>query len=126
MSLHVPLLEADREFLGEEIPLYRQMLTTTNENDEFWRRRDISSLLETANGEAFHIMTGWYDTYVANSLTMYSKFVARGQQPYLTVFNQDHGGEGFQNNWAYILPWYEMIIIFKRINANANLGLSIN
>lgn len=107
MSLHVPLIEADVAYLGREIPEYREMLTKTDENDEFWKKRDLSALVEQADGNSFHIMTGWYDICVVQSMKMYSNFVAKGAQPYLTVFNQDHGGEGFQYNWAHIIPWYE-------------------
>jgi len=79
----------------------------TDENDEFWKKRDLSGLVEQADGNSFHIMTGWYDAYVVQTMKIYANFVAKGQQPYLTVFNQDHGGEGFQYNWAHIIPWYE-------------------
>ncbi|TVR23828.1 MAG: CocE/NonD family hydrolase [Anaerolineaceae bacterium] len=85
----VPIIESDREAVGQPVEFYRLWLAHTRQDDEMWRaflkHNDISRTRAQA-----HLIGGWYDFFLRALLQDYETLRARGHQPYLTIGMWNH------------------------------------
>ncbi len=82
--MHLPLLEADVEITGEEVPIYREMISNTNPDLPYWRERDHSANVSQINAPVF-LIGGWYDIILRCVLDNYATLKAAGKNPYITI-----------------------------------------
>jgi putative CocE/NonD family hydrolase len=83
-AFHVlPLLEADRAALKEQIPYFRLWMEHTT-RDELWN--DAQQHVRISDVSApVHLIAGWYDFFLRSGLEDYQSLKAAGRQPYLTI-----------------------------------------
>jgi putative CocE/NonD family hydrolase len=102
-----PLLQADEVAAGEAIPLYRDILTHSKEDDPFWTARDHSKAVAGVTA-AVHLIGGWYDYYLRGILRDYATLKAAGQSPYLTVGPWHHASpDGMITGLREGISWFE-------------------
>lgn len=82
--MHLPLLEADVLVAGESVPIYREMLSSTNPDLPYWKERDHSAGLPRLNAPVF-LIGGWYDIILQCVLDNYATLKTAGKNPYLTI-----------------------------------------
>lgn len=87
---HLPLLECDRVMLGRAVPYYREWLNHPNGDDEYWDRANHSRNLAQVRVPT-HLISGWYDMLLHETLRDYGALHAAGHAPYLTIGPWGHG-----------------------------------
>ena len=102
-----PLLQADEVAAGEEIPLFRDILSHDRADDPFWTERDHSKAVAGVTS-AVHLIGGWYDYYLRGILRDYATLKASGQSPYLTIGPWNHANPaGMMTGLREGITWFE-------------------
>lgn len=90
---HLPLQETDVVATGGAVPFYREWLAHPDRDDPYWRPTDHSAEVPRVTAPA-HIIAGWYDILLRESLADYAALAAAGRAPYLTVGPWTHLSPG--------------------------------
>jgi putative CocE/NonD family hydrolase len=89
----LPLLEADLEAAGAELPSYRAALLHDRPDDPFWRARDHVGALASITA-APHLIGGWHDYFLRPLLRDYAALADAGRAPQLTIGPWTHAHPG--------------------------------
>jgi putative CocE/NonD family hydrolase len=103
----VPLINADVKMLGYEIPHYRTMLATHEATDEYWRTASSQPDFEASKGDNLHLVSGWCDFFVNDTISLYEQKVKSGDHPYLTVYNGDHFSFMVFKSFKQVKAWMD-------------------
>lgn len=103
----LPLVNADLEAVGHEVPFWREWMNDAIGNHEFWEKRNHTHRLN-ANTPPTSFVTGWYDLMMEGHLADYQRLVAAGQQPQLTIGNWHHTDNEMQGeNLRQSFEWLD-------------------
>ncbi|MCB0155927.1 MAG: CocE/NonD family hydrolase [Anaerolineae bacterium] len=89
---HLPLLTADVEAIGREIPFYRDWLTHELD-DDYWQAINTEARLDQIDVPIYQ-QAAWYDPYTAAMLRMFNGMRERG-----------YSAHARQNQKIYVIPW---------------------
>ncbi len=104
---HLPLREADAVAVGEPVPFYRDWLEHPDADDPYWQRADHRAAAAQVPA-AVHLIGGWYDIFLRETLADYAAMRAAGRSPYLTVGPWWHtDGRGWRAALRETLAWHD-------------------
>lgn len=81
---HLPLETADEIVAGQPVDWYRRWLQYPDLRDPHWQTVDHRRNLPRVNVPV-HLIGGWYDIFLRETLADYAALKAAGHQPYLTI-----------------------------------------
>ncbi len=81
---HLPLKSADQTLVGHPVSFYQDWLAHPNLEDPYWQELDQSQVLPEITASA-HLVSGWYDIFLRETISDYSRLYASGHGPYLTI-----------------------------------------
>jgi putative CocE/NonD family hydrolase len=84
VARHLPLSEADQWAVGEQSSFYQTWLEHPDTDGEFWQAVDHSRRVGRVTA-AVHLVSGWYDILLRETLDDYRELVTHHQKPYLTI-----------------------------------------
>lgn len=83
-TMRLPLRDADRRVVGEEVPFWRHWMQHAIGNEEFWAPLDHSHRL-TDRTPPVSFVSGWFDFMLDQLLRDYRRLVDAGQSPHLLI-----------------------------------------
>ncbi len=86
---HLPLRRADEVAVGKPVPFYRQWLEHNEPGDEWWKAVDFSGAVSRVTAPV-HLLGGWYDIFLPQTIADYERLRQAGRQPYLTIGPWSH------------------------------------
>jgi putative CocE/NonD family hydrolase len=115
-ALHLPPIEADTVLDDAPIPAYRAIFEHPDEQDRYWQSIDQRGSLPNVIA-ATHLVSGWYDIFLRETLADYAILFAAGRNPYLTIGPWSHtdsevGGTGLRQG----LIWFDAHLKGDRTN----------
>ena len=102
---HLPMEEAGKVLLGEEVPALQDALTVPM--SERYLRTDVSTQVTDVRAPVCFI-SGWYDIFLQDTLADYAALRSAGKQPHLTIGPWHHMSRQVQ--WEGLrqgLAWFE-------------------
>jgi uncharacterized protein len=81
---HLPIGEADWVALGKELPHWEDWVRHDRPGDPWWTATDFSGRVGQVTAPD-HVIGGWYDIFLPQTIRDYQALVAAGRRPYLTV-----------------------------------------
>lgn len=81
---HLPLAQADQQVVGHAVPFFQEWLHPTSAQVDAWRNMDCRPKLGKVTA-AVHLVGGWYDILLRETLDDYQLLRQSGRQPYLTI-----------------------------------------
>lgn len=105
----LPIGRIDERLIGKPVPYFRKWILPENAhtNATFWRSVAHGAKMHKVRAAA-HIIGGWYDIFLAQSLRDYAALRAAGRSPYLTIgpwrhVDMDCAWETLRSS----IDWYE-------------------
>jgi uncharacterized protein len=83
-SLHLPLGEADMVAFGKSYPFWREWLSYDRPGDAWWAHSDFASRVAAVSAPN-HLVGGWYDFFLPQTIRAYHALAQAGHRPYLTI-----------------------------------------
>lgn len=80
----LPLCEADEVAVGKPVPFFRDWLKHNAPGDEWWQEVDFSKRVSEVTAPV-HLLGGWYDIFLPQTIADYRRLRQSGRQPYLTI-----------------------------------------
>jgi putative CocE/NonD family hydrolase len=80
----LPLADLDRQAIGKPVPYYQNWLAHSETDDPFWDATDFRSGLEASTAE-FHLVGGWYDIFLPDTVADYLELRRLGRRPRLVI-----------------------------------------
>ncbi len=80
----LPLREAGERHLGGGAPWYGDWVSRRDLTEPFWRAHDMSAALDRV-AVPVHLVSGWQDLFLDQTLEQYARLHSRGQDVSLTV-----------------------------------------
>jgi uncharacterized protein len=81
---HLPLAELDRLATGRTLEHYQDWLAHSEPDDEFWDSNDFRRGLAASTAE-FHLVGGWYDMFLPDTVADYLELRRHGRRPRLVI-----------------------------------------
>jgi putative CocE/NonD family hydrolase len=81
---HLPLRTADVAVAGRVVPFYRDWLDHPDATDAYWQQVDHREEAARVPAAA-HLIGGWYDLFLRETIADYAALCAAGRAPYLTI-----------------------------------------
>jgi len=104
---HLPLVEADRVAVGEQVPFFQRWLSDPDPDSSYWRAIDLQRSVGRMRVPV-HLVAGWYDIFLNGQMSDYLALLAAGHQPYLTVLPRHHmDGMVLLEGVRYGLDWFD-------------------
>ncbi len=111
---HLPLAVADRVLTGEPVSSWRDTLAHPDAGDPFWQPLTHRDSLPRVRA-AVHLVGGWYDVFLRETLADYQALVDSGASPYLTIGPYTHTApEGGWESLRQGLAWFEAALKGRR------------
>ncbi len=92
-SLHLPLGEADVGALGKPYPFWREWLSHDQPGDAWWACSDCASRVAAVRAPN-HLVGGWSDFFLPQTIRDYQTLEQAGRRPYLTIGPWTHTDAG--------------------------------
>jgi len=89
---HLPLGESDLVAIHKEVNFFRSWMSNPSKSDSYWRALDRGSEHCSITAQV-HLVGGWYDILIRETLSDYLDLVAVGHRPYLTI-----------GPWSHLMP----------------------
>ena len=86
---HLPLRTADMAATGRAVPFYRDWLDHPDADDSYWQQVDHREDAAQVPA-AVHLIGGWYDLFLRETIADYAALCAAGRAPYLTIGPWSH------------------------------------
>ena len=103
----LPLSQADLEVSGQPQEFYRQWLAHPSRDDPYWRKQDRSSQVRSVTA-AVHLVSGWYDILLRESLDDFAALRSAGRWPYLTIGPWGHQDpECYFESLRQAITWFD-------------------
>lgn len=80
----LPLGRLDEDVVHRPVEFFRTVCAELPADDPFWAVRSHAARVPEARA-AVHLMTGWYDVFLAQTLADYARLRAAGRAPHLTI-----------------------------------------
>ncbi len=80
----LPLKNADQAAAGRSVAFFQEWLAHPDLHDPYWRQVDMGDDLHQVNAAA-HLVGGWYDILLRETVDDYAALVGLGRSPYLTI-----------------------------------------
>lgn len=110
----LPLRVADRRMLGREVRFFQDWLDHPDLNDEYWRTVTPADRLGQVTA-AVHLMGGWYDIMLRETLEDYAALKRHGRTPCLTIGPWSHlDPAGALASLRLGIEWFDAILIGNR------------
>lgn len=90
----LPLSRADQAVAGRSVPFFQDWLAHPDVDDPYWQAVDPGREMQQVNAAA-HLVGGWYDILLRETLEDYAALCQAGRRPHLTVgpwTHRDYGG----------------------------------
>jgi uncharacterized protein len=81
---HLPLADLDRLAIGRMVQYYQDWLAHSNSGDAFWEPIDFRRGLGATTAE-FHLVGGWYDIFLPDTVADYLELRKHGRKPRLVI-----------------------------------------
>jgi uncharacterized protein len=81
---HLPLLDLDRLAIGRSVEHYQDWLAHSEPGDPFWDPIDFRRGLGASTAE-FHLVGGWYDVFLPDTVADYLELRRHGRRPRLVI-----------------------------------------
>lgn len=81
---HLPLEEADKIAVNNEMSYWQGWMDHERPNDEWWADCDFTQQVSKVNAPNY-MVGGWYDIFLPQTFRDYHALVAAGQNPQLTI-----------------------------------------
>jgi putative CocE/NonD family hydrolase len=81
---HLPLNEGDRVATGQTIDFYQDWLAHNLPDDDYWAPADFTGRVPEITAPN-HLIGGWYDILLPQTLREYTTLKTADRQPYLTI-----------------------------------------
>ena len=102
---NLPLIDADQEVVGHQVPFWRRWFHEAIDNPAFWKPLDQTGRM-SASTPPNHFVSGWYDLMLDGLMSDYQRLVALGHVPYLTIGNWHHISSELQvESVRATIPW---------------------
>jgi len=106
----LPLGKADRVLAGRSVPFFQDWLAHPDVDDPYWQAVDPSRQIHRITA-AVHLMSGWYDILLRETLDDYADLRRAGRQPYLTIGPWRHNDTtGILEGIRQSLAWFDAIL----------------
>jgi len=104
---HLPLNTADRVLLGREVNFYQDWLVHPSSDDPYWSPLGQGDLTESVNASV-HLVSGWYDILLRETLDDYNALRSHGRNPYLTLGPFSHiDFECYWESLRQAIAWFD-------------------
>lgn len=80
----LPLRGADEVAVGKPVPFFRDWLEHNEPGDEWWKPVDFSGAVSEVTAPV-HLLGGWYDIFLPQTVADYARLRQAGRRPYLTI-----------------------------------------
>ena len=100
---NLPLGDLDDLLVGHENKFWREWLTYYLPGDSYWKSGDNSDAV-THTKAPNHVITGWHDFFLPQTISDYLKMQSEGKNPYLTIGPWTHV-EAAQSGLKDALIW---------------------
>jgi uncharacterized protein len=80
----LPVTEGEEQYVGAGSEWYRDWATRTEATDPYWRRRDLTAALDRVD-VPMHIISGWQDLFVGQTIGQFQRLRERGVDATLTL-----------------------------------------
>ena len=105
---HLPLSDIDRKVIGRPMPFVKEWMEHLNPDDSYWKRFNHSPKLGRLTASA-HLVSGWYDIFLRETLEDYNTLREYGHNPYLTIGPWHHlDGECLLESVRQGLVWFDV------------------
>ena len=81
---HLPLADLDRLAIGRTVQYYQDWLAHSDSGDAFWEPIDFRRGLGATTAE-FHLVGGWYDIFLPDTVADYLELRKHGRKPRLVI-----------------------------------------
>jgi putative CocE/NonD family hydrolase len=103
----LPLRHADAVVAGRSVAFFQEWLAHPNPQEDYWRQVDVGARLGRVNAAA-HLVGGWYDILLRETVDDYTGLRALGRQPYLTIGPWIHTDPaGIMESLRQSLVWFD-------------------
>jgi putative CocE/NonD family hydrolase len=110
----LPVGEADWMALGKELPHWEQWVRHNQPGDQWWAPTDFSGRIAEVSAPN-HMIGGWYDIFLPQTLRDYRVLVEAGRAPYLTIGPWTHTDPGIvQTALAEAVAWFRAHLLGDR------------
>ena len=90
---HLPLAEADRVAVGDDVPFFQEWLREVEPGAAYWRERRFDTGVSEVKAPVVMI-TGWHDIFLPAQLRDYAALKEAGGRPALMIGPWTHGSAG--------------------------------
>ena len=80
----LPIADLDELAIGKTVPYYQNWLAHSKPEDPFWNPLDFRSGLDASTAE-FHLVGGWYDIFLPDTVADYLELRRLGRRPRLLI-----------------------------------------
>lgn len=80
----LPLVDAPKTMLGHPVKFWQEWLNHEEPGDDWWAAADFTQDVSQVTAPN-HMIGGWYDIFLPQTLRDYQALRQAGQQPYLTI-----------------------------------------
>lgn len=110
-NLHLPLYDADQVIAGRHVPKFRHFIEHDDPEDDWWKLIDFSTTVSRVSAPV-HLMGGWYDMFLPEMITDYTRLKEAGRQPYLTIGPWNHVSPGlFTHSLRESIIWFRAAML---------------
>ncbi|MEA3439896.1 MAG: CocE/NonD family hydrolase [Chloroflexota bacterium] len=107
---HLPLSEIDRQIVGKDVPFLHEWMEHLDPEDPFWERYDPTKTFSNVTASA-HLIGGWYDIFLRETLEDYALLKESGHSPFLTIGPWHHfHGECMIEGIRQGLIWFDVLL----------------
>ncbi len=106
----LPLGKADHTLAGRSVPFFQDWLAHPDLDDPYWQAVDPSREMHRITASA-HLMSGWYDILLRETMDDYASLLKAGRRPYLTIGPWRHNDTaGILEGMRQSLAWFDAIL----------------
>jgi len=111
---HLPLSTADEIIFDKPKPIYDTWRQHADPDDPYWTAAVLSDRVENVKAPV-HLVSGWFDVFLAQLLADYDKLRIAGRKPYLTIgpwrhHSRECGLESLRQGFL----WFEAHLLGRR------------
>ena len=117
---HLPLSEGDRLVAGRTVQFYQDWLVHRDVNEPYWKRVNLGAQAQRVTA-AVHLVGGWYDILLRETLDDYQALRLAGRWPHLTIGPWTHWDRAVLREAMYqALAWFDAYLKGDRRSLRTN------
>lgn len=111
---HLPLRDADTMLIGKQIHFWQDWLKHNEAGDKWWDTQSHWATVSDVRAPA-HLLGGWYDIFLTDTIGLYQCLRSAGQNPYLVIGPWTHTALGGMAAGAReSLAWFRAHLLGER------------